>query len=164
MKKYWEFGRKVTFEQASDAVAWFIDGFNRGDFNEVQIVYNEFKNAISQEVIVETLFPISDQDERLAKDEEFKKAEGEADLYLVKPSPTELLEDLLQKHFSIQMYRILLESQASEHGARMAAMDNASNNAKDMIRSLSLQYNKQRQAGITGELMEIVAGSESQKG
>jgi len=75
----------------------------------------------------------------------------------------EILDELLAKHFAIQTFRIMLESQAGEHGARMSAMESATKNAGEMIRKLTLQYNKQRQAGITKELLEIIAGSESQK-
>ena len=86
-----------------------------------------------------------------------------ADLFLMRPEPKELLRRLIEKHFNIQNYRIFLESQASEHGARMAAMENATKNAGEMIQKLTLQFNKQRQANITKELLEIIAGSESQK-
>ena len=85
-------------------------------------------------------------------------------MFIVKPSVTEVFEDLLGKHFAIQAFRIMLESQAGEHGARMSAMENATKNAGEMIRRLTLQYNKQRQASITKELLEIISGSESQKG
>src|SRR5262249_23043302 len=88
----------------------------------------------------------------------------EIPMFIVKPSVMEVFEDLLGKHFAIQAFRIMLESQAGEHGARMSAMENATKNAGEMIRKLALQYNKQRQAGITKELLEIIAGSESQKG
>jgi F-type H+-transporting ATPase subunit gamma len=82
----------------------------------------------------------------------------------LRPEPAKLLEQLIEKNFGIQAFRFLLESQAGEHGARMSAMENATKNAGEMIRKLTLQYNKQRQAGITKELLEIIAGSESQKG
>ena len=80
-----------------------------------------------------------------------------------KPSPSGVLAQLLEKNFAIQSFRILLESQAAEHGARMASMENATKNAEEMIRKLTLLYNKLRQAGITKELLEIIGGSESQK-
>ena len=89
---------------------------------------------------------------------------SESRMYIIKPSPKEVLEDLLSKHFAIQAFRVLLESQAGEHGARMSAMENATKNAGEMIKKLTLQFNKQRQAGITKELLEIISGSESQKG
>ena len=82
---------------------------------------------------------------------------------LVKPNPNAVLEALLVKHFTVQIFRIMLESQAGEHGARMSAMENATKNAGEMIQKLTLQYNKQRQAGITKELLEIISGSESAK-
>jgi F-type H+-transporting ATPase subunit gamma len=82
----------------------------------------------------------------------------------VKPSYESVLQELVAKNFSVQAFRILLESQAGEHGARMSSMENATKNAGEMIGKLSLQYNKQRQATITKELLEIISGSESQKG
>lgn len=84
-------------------------------------------------------------------------------ILIVKPSPQEVLEELLKKHFSLQTFRVFLESQASEHGARMTAMESATRNAGEVVKKLTLQYNKQRQAGITKELLEIVSGSEAQK-
>jgi F-type H+-transporting ATPase subunit gamma len=84
-------------------------------------------------------------------------------MVIVRPSASEVLNELLSKHFPMQVFRILLESQAGEHGARMSAMENATKNAGEMIGRLTLDYNKQRQAGITKELLEIISGSESQK-
>ena len=91
------------------------------------------------------------------------RAGNDRHLHILTRHPLHLLESLLKKHFGVQVFRILLESQASEHGARMASMENATKNAGEMIRKLTLLYNKQRQAGITKELLEIISGSESQK-
>lgn len=162
-QQYLEFGRKVDFTQAKKLSQWVIDHYLEDQFDEVFFIYNEFKNAISQKVIVERWLPL--HAETLTQDSVSGASTPTAlpDLYLVKPSPREVLDSLLQKHFTLQVYRILLESQASEHGARMTAMDNATSNASEMIRKLTLQFNKQRQAGITKELLEIISGAESQK-
>ncbi len=159
-KFYQEFGRKVVFDQAKKISAWVLAEFLEGSFDEVFIVYNEFKNAISQKVVVEPYLPVMEMPSSTASDA------GEVtspDLFIVKPGVKDLFEQLLEKHFAIQIFRILLESQASEHGSRMSAMENATKNAGEMIRKLTLAYNKQRQAGITKELLEIISGSESQK-
>lgn len=156
---YEEFGRTVEFDHAKKINNWLVDAFVEGKFDSVKFVYNEFKNAITQTVIVEDFLPLREgQVKELVSEERTSP-----DLYIVKPSVPEVLDLLLRKHFTIQVMRILLESQASEHGARMSAMDSATRNAGEMIRSLTLQFNKQRQAGITKELLEIIAGSESQK-
>jgi F-type H+-transporting ATPase subunit gamma len=154
-----EIGNKVTFPRAKQFSDQLVEGFLNGDCDEVRIIYNEFKNAITQIVQVEQYLPLST--EALFKETSVEDKNLQA--YIVKPNPAAMLDALLAKHFSVQMFRILLESQASEHGARMSAMENATKNAGDMIRKLTLQYNKQRQAGITKELLEIIAGSETQK-
>ena len=158
---YPELGGKVTFENARQLAKILIQKFTQGEVDEIKFVYNEFKNAVTQKVVVEDFLP-------LRANSSAGLAEVSSDTtqlsYIVKPGAVGLMESLLDKNFSIQSYRILLESQASEHGARMSAMENATKNAGEMIRKLTLQYNKQRQAGITKELLEIIAGSESQKG
>ena len=158
--KYMEFGRRVTAPETRQFTNWVIDLYLSGAVEEVKFIYNEFKNAIAQEVIVEDFLPL----EKNVAQQMVKAVEStpSVDLYIMKPGPRALFQSLLRKHFFTQVYRILLESQASEHGARMSAMDNATRNAKEMINKLTLQYNKQRQAGITKEILEIISGSESQ--
>ncbi len=152
-----EIGGKVYFPKARAAAEWMLDEFTSGRVDEVKIIYNEFKNAISQIVVTEDFLPLA----TLPKDAaETTTAPLDS---LVKPDAPTVLGKLLERTFAIQMFRILLESQASEHGARMSAMENATKNAGEMIRKLTLQYNKQRQASITKELLEIISGSESQK-
>jgi len=150
---------KLTFEHAIDIGGDLTDNFVKGTFDELYVVYNEFKSAIQQRVIVEKLFPIDAQ-------EEFSAASSEGLLsgsYLYEPEEAELLAALIPKHFQIQAYRILLESAAAEHGARMAAMDGATRNAGQLIKKVTLYYNKTRQAAITKELMDIVGGAEALK-
>jgi F-type H+-transporting ATPase subunit gamma len=154
---YEEFGAKVTFRKASDLSKRAIEFYHRGEVDEITVIYNEFKNAISQEVRTQTVFPLASAGGNDVA------VDAKADLAIFEPSKPELYEALSDKYFVIQIFKAFLEAQASEHGARMSAMENATRNAGDMIRRLTLQYNKQRQAAITKELLEIIAGSESQK-
>ena len=125
------------------------------------MIYNEFKSAIQQRVIVEKLFPIDSLEDTAAQDGLARPLGGS---YLYEPEEEELLAALLPKHFQVQMFRILLESSAAEQGARMAAMDGATRNAGELIKRVTLYYNKTRQAAITKELMDIVGGAEALKG
>ena len=153
---------KLSFEHAIDIGGDLTENFVKGTFDELYVVYNEFKSAIQQRVIVEKLFPID-------TDVEFSAAHSDASesalggSYLYEPDEAELLNTLVPKHFQIQTYRILLESAAAEHGARMAAMDGATRNAGQLIKKVTLYYNKTRQAAITKELMDIVGGAEALK-
>jgi F-type H+-transporting ATPase subunit gamma len=154
-----ELGGKVTFAKARTLSEALIARYLRGDVAEVKVIYNEFKNAALQQVRVETFLPLMPQAAAVGATGTFVGTQA-----LVKPDAAAVFEKLISKNFAIQCFRILLESQAGEHGARMSAMENATKNAGEMIQRLTLQYNKQRQAGITKELLEIIAGSESQKG
>jgi F-type H+-transporting ATPase subunit gamma len=149
---------KLSFEHAIDIGGDLTDNFVKGSFDELYVVYNEFKSAIQQRVIVEKLFPVDAT--------EFGAAQAEGTTggsYLYEPGEAEILNVLVSKHFQIQAYRILLESAAAEHGARMAAMDGATRNAGQLIKKVTLYYNKSRQAAITKELMDIVGGAEALK-
>jgi F-type H+-transporting ATPase subunit gamma len=126
----------------------------------VFLVYNEFKSAVQQRVVVEPLLPVSSADLPVGA----KAAAGGVLDFIYEPSKAKLLDALLPLYVESQIYRGLLESIASELGARMTAMDSATNNAREMIASLTLQYNRARQAAITKELMEIVSGAEALKG
>lgn len=154
-KNFAELSGKVTFAKAAKLSVALIDEFTSGRFDEVHVVYNEFKNAVSQKVVLEQFLPLS-----LSIDGAPELPTGQL---LVRPAPKAVFDRLVDKSFSGQMFRIMLDSQASEHGARMSAMENATKNAGEMIKKLALQYNKQRQANITKELLEIISGSESQK-
>lgn len=148
---------KLSFEHALDIGQDLTDHFVKGTFDELYVIYNEFKSAIQQRVIVERLFPI----EALETDGTAAPTLGGS--YEYEPDEEELLEALLPKHFQIQAYRILLESSAAEQGARMAAMDGATRNAGELIKKVTLFYNKTRQTAITKELMDIVGGAEALK-
>lgn len=148
---------KVSFAQARKLSGALIQEYESGAFEEIHVIYNEFKNAVSQKVVVDQFLPLD-----LSAAAGTSGAET-AGLLIVKPTSQEVFTRLVEKSFSGHLFRVLLDSQASEHGARMSAMENATKNAGEMIRKLTLQFNKQRQAGITKELLEIISGSESQK-
>ena len=127
-------------------------------FDKCIIVYNKFISVISQEVTHQQLIPLDMQKaEKLSEEKESK----DSSIYTYEPDEETILKDLLPKNVSIQIFKILLESNAGEQGARMAAMDNATRNAGEMIDSLTLVYNRTRQAFITKELIEIISGAES---
>lgn len=153
-----ELSGKVTFAKAKKLSDLMITEYANGTYDEIRLIYNEFKNAVTQIVRMSTFLPIGG-----AQDEVGTEPIPAVGVTLVKPDPETVLNQLIEKNFPMQIFRIMLDSQASEHGARMSAMENATKNAGEMIKKLTLQYNKQRQAGITKELLEIIAGSESQK-
>lgn len=151
--KYEEVGlfQNVKWAHAQAIANTCIKEFLGPDVSSVYLVYNEFRSVISQRVVIERLLPIPKL--------ELDKVEG-AD-YLFEPSPSELLDTLLPFHVAVQVNRALLESSAAEHAARMTAMDAATRNAKDMVDRLTLYMNKVRQAAITREIIEIVAGAQA---
>ena len=130
------------------------EDFISGDFDAVYVIYNEFKSIIAQRVVLERLLP-------LQKPGEGSQSANEID-YLYEPSPEEILNELLPRHIEFQLYRILLESAAAEQGARMTAMEAATKNAGDLVDTLTLNYNRIRQAQITKEIIEIVSGAAAQ--
>jgi F-type H+-transporting ATPase subunit gamma len=138
-------------------IAELVTGrFARGEVDSVYIVYNEFKSAITQQVVTEQLLPLPEPPAR-------KEGSLEPTEYRFEPNERAVLERLMPMYVEISIYRSLLESQASEFGARMTAMDAATRNAKEMIGRLTLVYNRARQAAITKELMEIIGGAEALK-
>ncbi|MBE0605872.1 MAG: ATP synthase F1 subunit gamma [Deltaproteobacteria bacterium] len=146
----------VSRQHAETIAGDLVGGFLDGEFDEVQIAFNEFRSAISQIVRFEKLFPI-------ALESSGETGGDEVD-YLYEPSREEILAKLLPRYVQMTILRVLLESVAGEHGARMTAMDSATNNSADMIARLTLQMNRARQATITTELTEIVSGAEALKG
>jgi F-type H+-transporting ATPase subunit gamma len=153
--KYEEVGlfQQVKWAHAQAIARTCIDEFLGPEVSSVYLVYNEFRSIMSQRVVVERLLPIP-------KLEPASPAIDTVD-YLFEPSPEELLNTLLPYHVGVQVMRALLESSAAEHAARMTAMDAATRNAKDMVDRLTLYMNKVRQAAITREIIEIVAGAQS---
>ncbi len=148
---------KLSFEHALLIGQDLTGHFVTGTFDELYVIYNEFKSAIQQRVIVERLFPIE------ALEDDGTAAAVLGGSYEYEPDEETVLAELLPKHFNIQTYRILLESSAAEQGARMAAMDGATRNAGELIKKVTLYYNKTRQTAITKELMDIVGGAEALK-
>ncbi len=146
---------EVSVERAREIATAIITDYNQENLDAVYLVYNEFKSAMSQHVVVERLLPI--EPAKLPTD-------GSQIDYKFEPSRYDLMDHLLPLYVETQIYRAILESIASEFGARMTAMDNATNNAVDMIGRLTLEFNRARQAAITKELMEIVGGAEALKG
>ncbi|MYA28368.1 MAG: ATP synthase F1 subunit gamma [Nitrospira sp. SB0666_bin_27] len=149
---------RLSFEHALDMGQDIIQHYNDGTFDQLYVVYNEFKSVMQQRVVVEKLLPIESLDEEAG--ETSSKAVG---AYLFEPDEDELLQTLLPKHFQVQAFRVLLESAAAEQAARMTAMDGATRNAGELIQKVTLFYNKTRQAAITKELMDIVGGAEALK-
>jgi len=151
--------KDISYDFARMTAEKLIQQFEAGHYDEIRLIYNEFKSAISQKVVCETLLPV-EIDKSSFTEDNHKFAPD----MIFDPAPEVIIEDLLKKNFNLQVYRAMSESIASEHGARMTAMENASNNARDMINKLTLNYNKARQEKITTELTEIVSGAESLKG
>jgi len=156
-------GSSFGFNVASKAGRKLINNFTDGTYDEVYIVYAEFKSMAKQPPVVKQLLPIPpiESAENEAAETVDKPFLAE---HICEPSPAELLEEMLPKNVFVQIYSALLETSTSEHAARMAAMDNATKACNDMIESLTLAYNKARQAAITAELMDIVGGAEALKG
>lgn len=153
-----QLGRKgIEFAEADQVATLVTKMFESGEFDVCTVVYNRFVSAISQQVTRQQLIPFSAPEET---QEDAAPAKDKA-LYDFEPTEEEILQTLLPRNMSVQIFRAMLESQASEHGARMTAMDNATRNAGDMIDRLTIKYNRSRQAQITNELIEIISGAEA---
>ncbi len=146
----------LSFGTARPAAELAMEGFLKGEYDRVDIVYNEFKNAATQIIRKERLLPIEKKAESATKTANVD--------YIFEPSKEEILSELIPKSLKTQFYKALLESNASEHGARMSAMDKATENAKELLKELRLTYNRSRQAAITKEILEIVGGAEALAG
>lgn len=149
---------RVSYLNAKEITGNIIENYINETFDEVILIYNEFKSALVQKVSVVRLLPLAP-----VKTEEEAGSQELTAAFLYEPSQQAIFDSLLPKNLEIQVFRALLESQASEEAARMTAMENATKAADDMIASLTLQYNKARQASITKELMDIVGGVEALK-
>jgi F-type H+-transporting ATPase subunit gamma len=152
-----EVGRpRLTFAGAEDIAGRLVERFEAGEFDVCTIVFNRFKSAISQIVTRQQLIPFVVPE---AKEKEPPDLKGA--IYEFEPEETEILDDLLPRNLAVQIFTALLENAASEQGARMTAMDNATRNAGEMIERLKMTYNRSRQAAITKELIEIISGAEA---
>ena len=149
---------RISYENAQEIAGNLIEGYTSEAFDEVVVIYNEFKSMISQKVTIMKLLPVGVIEGKEGKEESSMKAD-----YLYEPSRAAIFERLLPKYIEIQVYRALLESSAAEEAARMAAMENATKSCSELITKITLLANKVRQASITGELMDIVGGVEALK-
>lgn len=147
---------KISFDKSTEIANLLIQDFILEKYGIIKIIYNQFKNAAVQEVTEEFLLPL------LPSVETEDKYESHTD-YILEPSVEEIINEMIPYTLRVQFFRALLESNAAEHGARMTAMHKATDNATDLIRELELNYNKARQAAITGEILEIVGGAEALK-
>jgi F-type H+-transporting ATPase subunit gamma len=146
----------LTFEAVQQASVAAMRAFEAKEFDVVEIIYSEFKNAATQRFIVERFLPVPKAQK---KEGSTKKSD-----FIFDPSKAELIAELMPKILNTQLYKAVLDANASEHGARMTAMDKASENANEMLRGLKISYNRARQAAITTELTEIVSGAAALQG
>jgi len=145
---------ELNFENVSRITTEIMDGFVEGQYDRVELVYNQFKNAAVQILTTEQLLPLlPPAEEGTATDT------GQMADYIIEPSNETIVQELIPKAVKTQLYKAVLDSHASEHGARMTAMDKATDNAGELLKSLKLSYNQARQAAITTELTEIVSGA-----
>ncbi len=147
----------LSFDKVKVAAEFAMDGFADKKYDRVDIVYNEFKNVATQILKTEQFLPVQPPE---GSEEEANQVID----YIYEPNKTIIIEELIPKSLKIQFYKALLESNAAEHGARMTAMDKATENAGELLKELRLTYNRTRQAAITKEILEIVAGAEALSG
>lgn len=152
--------RGVEFDEAVEVAEKITELFDADEFDVCTVIFNKFKSAISQIVTPQQLIPFAMEDNGEEGEEEKQAGDARA-VYIFEPEEEEILADLLPRNIATQIFQALLESSASEHGARMTAMDNATRNAGDMIDNLTMTYNRTRQAVITKELIEIISGAEA---
>jgi F-type H+-transporting ATPase subunit gamma len=152
VSEYSQLFQDLTFDNVRNAAEYAMNAFVAGEYDQVVLVFNEFKNVATQEVIVEQYLPMAKED----TSDEVKAPEVD---YILEPSRKYIIEELVPTSLKIQFYKAVLESNASEHGARMTAMDKATENAGELLKELRLMYNRTRQAAITNEILEIVSGA-----
>ena len=147
---------ELTFENVAGLAGQVMNSFISMEFDHVELVYNQFKNAAVQNVVSERFLPVEN-----VNPESSNNASVD---YIYEPNQEQIIEELIPKSLKIQFYKAVLDSFVAEHGARMTAMHKATDNATTMIRDLTLQYNKARQATITNQILEVVSGAEALKG
>lgn len=153
ISEYWDMFSPVDFEKSNSIAEFAMEKFSERTYDKVELIYNEFKNVATQLLQVEQFLPVLPPE----KDED-NSYQVE---YIFQPSREGIVKDLIPKSLKIQVFKAILESNASEHGARMTAMDQATDNAGELLKELRLTYNRTRQAAITTEILEIVAGAEA---
>ncbi|MFZ6000776.1 MAG: ATP synthase F1 subunit gamma [Bacteroidota bacterium] len=153
--KYSDLIQNLTFERAAAVAEFLMKSFEKGEYDKIEIVYNEFKNVATQILRTEQYLPILPVASK-------SKAAVEVD-YIYQPNREEIVSGLIPKSLKVQLFKAVLDSNAAENGARMTAMDKATDNAGELLKELKLTYNRTRQAAITKEILEIVAGAEALK-
>ncbi len=155
INNYWDLFTNLSFEKVQTAAKYAMDAFAAKEIDAVEVIYSEFKNAASQAYIAEPFLPV----QKVAQTENKKKSD-----FIYEPNQQILIAELMPKILNTQLYKAVLDANASEHGARMTAMDKASDNANELLKSLKISYNRARQAAITTELTEIVSGAAALQG
>jgi F-type H+-transporting ATPase subunit gamma len=153
--RFWHIFSDLHFENVAEVAGYVMGAFERGEVDAVEIIYSEFKNAATQRFRAEQFLPVSKSEK--------KKGETKVD-FIFEPDKNILILELMPKILNTQLFKAVLDAHASEHGARMTAMDKASENAEELLKSLRISYNRARQAAITTELTEIVSGAAALQG
>ena len=152
---YWNIFSELNYEHVASVAKFAMDAFEKGEVDAIELVYSEFKNAATHKFTVEQFLPV--------KKSENKKGETKAN-FIFEPGKNILIKELMPKILNTQLYKAILDAHASEHGARMTAMDKATENAEELLKNLKISYNRARQAAITTELTEIVSGAAALQG
>lgn len=155
VSEYWNLFQGLSFDKVSECAEYIMNAYRKGEYDRVEFVYNQFKNVATQILQVEQFLPV--------KPQAAPKKGSDID-YIFQPNQEDILSGLVPKSLKVQLYKAVLDSNASENGARMTAMDKASENAGELLKELRLSYNRTRQAAITKEILEIVGGAEALKG
>jgi F-type H+-transporting ATPase subunit gamma len=153
--KYWDIFTGLSFEKVQAAAGYAMQAFSNKEVDAVEVVYSEFKNAATQRFVTEQFLPV----QKVIAKEGQKKAD-----FIFEPDKATLINELMPKILNTQLFKAVLDGNASEHGARMTAMDKASDNANELLKALKISYNRARQAAITTELTEIVSGAAALNG
>jgi F-type H+-transporting ATPase subunit gamma len=161
LKTYHELYDNMNFKMVSDIAETVMEDYVKGTYDKVEIIYNQFKNAAVQKLEVEQFLPVKIE----VESDQVKNGKGMVirPFYIFEPSMQEIVDIVIPKSLKIQFFKAMLDSIASEHGARMTAMHIATDNASDLLRELRMNYNKARQASITNEILEIVSGANALK-
>ena len=152
---YWDIFTGLSFDKVQAAAKYAMNAFGAKEIDAIEVIYSEFKNAATQRFIAEQFLPVK----KVAEKENNKKSD-----FIFEPNQEVLITELMPKILNTQLYKAVLDANASEHGARMTAMDKASDNANELLKSLKISYNRARQAAITTELTEIVSGAAALQG
>ena len=152
---YWDIFTGLSFDKVQAAAKYAMNAFAAKEVDAIEVIYSEFKNAATQRFIAEQFLPV----QKVAETENKKKSD-----FIFEPNQEVLITELMPKILNTQLYKAILDANASEHGARMTAMDKASDNANELLKSLKISYNRARQAAITTELTEIVSGAAALQG